>query len=128
MKSEVNGGLEGRELLRIGNKQREKHIGTEDDDVILGIYWAKQFQDISGLLDELEDLVDLSMVRPHDDRGPLLHPAVLDVEDEPVQLGLDAAPVEGELLVVTAVDVAIADHLNPGVLAASRNVDNQAGL
>ena len=124
----MNGGLEGRELLRIGDKQREKHIGTEDDDVILGIYWAKQFQDISGLLDELEDLVDLSMVRPHDDRGPLLHPAVLDVEDEPVQLGLDAAPVEGELLVVTAVDVAIADHVNPGVLAASRNVDNQAGL
>ena len=36
MKSEVNGGLEGRELLRIGNKQREKHIGTEDDDVITG--------------------------------------------------------------------------------------------
>ena len=124
----MNGGLEGRELLRIGDKQREKHIGTEDDDVILGIYWAKQFQDISGLLDELEDLVDLSMVRPHDDRGPLLHPAVLDVEDEPVQLGLDAAPVEGELLVVAAVDVAIADHVNPGVLAASRNVDNQAGL
>ena len=125
----MNGGLEGRELLRIGDKQREKHIGAEDD-VLTGYIGkrAKQLQDISGHLDKLEDLVDLSMVRPHDDRGPLLHPAVLDVEDEPVQLGLDAAPVEGELLVVATVDVAIADHVNPGVLAASRNVDNQAGL
>ena len=125
----MNWGLEGRELLRIGNKQREKHIGAEDD-VITGYIGkrAKQFHDISGHLDKLEDLVDLAMVRPHDDCGPLLHPAVLDVEDEPVQLGLDAAPVEGELLVVAAVDVVIADHVNSGVLAASRNVDNQAGL
>ena len=79
-------------------------------------------------MDKIKRLVLSTMGRPHDNSSALLHRALLDVEDETVQFGSDCAFLESEPLVVSAVCVMVTHQSDAGVLVASRDIDNQAGL
>ena len=76
----------------------------------------------------LEDLVFPTVVRPHEDWGPLLETRVLHVEDEAVQFRLDKDSIVGELLVVASLDSALALHLHPFVLLTVGDVEDHPGF